>query len=123
MRLLSISMAWFRGAADTVALELDGKSAVIYGSNGSGKSSFVDAVEYTMTGRIGHLAHEYSGKRQERALVNTHIPAGRNSEVQIIFDDESKTSLIIDRNGACQRKDSATAAITSWSPKRTILRQ
>jgi energy-coupling factor transporter ATP-binding protein EcfA2 len=123
MRLQSISMAWFRGAADTIELELDCKSAVIYGSNGSGKSSFVDAVEYTMTGKIGHLAHEYSGKRQEKALVNTHTPTDRHSEIHIIFDDKSETTLSIDKNGACQRKDSTTAAISSWSPKRTILRQ
>lgn len=123
MRLQSISMTWFRGAADTVPLELDGKSAVIYGSNGSGKSSFVDAVEYTMTGRIGHLAHEYSGKRQEKALVNTHIPAGHNSEVRIVFSDKSQTILNIDKSGACQRTDSSTTAISNWSPKRTILRQ
>jgi hypothetical protein len=123
MRFRSIHMRWFRGAADAVGLELDGKSTVIYGSNGSGKSSFVDAVEYTMTGRIGHLAHEYSGKRQEKALVNTHTPAGQNSEVRIIFGDKSETTLNIDKNGACQRTDSASVAISSWSPKRTILRQ
>jgi energy-coupling factor transporter ATP-binding protein EcfA2 len=123
MRLQSISMAWFRGAADCVRLELDGKSAVIYGSNGSGKSSFVDAVEYAMTGRIGHLAHEYSGKRQERALINTHIPADIKSEVRINFADESETMLTIDKSGLCQRTDSATSAITNWSLKRTILRQ
>jgi energy-coupling factor transporter ATP-binding protein EcfA2 len=123
MRLQSISLAWFRGAADSVALELDGKSAVIYGSNGSGKSSFVDAVEYTMTGKIGHLSHEYSGKRQEKALVNTHIPVDLNSEVHIIFVDKSKTILNIDKSGACQKTDSSAGSISSWSPKRTILRQ
>jgi recombinational DNA repair ATPase RecF len=116
-------MAWFRGAADSVSLVLDAKSAVIYGSNGSGKSSFVDAVEYAMTGKIAHLAHEYSGKRQERAVINTHIPAGTNSEVRITFDDTSTMILTIDKSGVCKRIDSATAAISNWSLKRTILRQ
>ena len=116
-------MAWFRGAADTVSLVLDGKSAVIYGSNGSGKSSFVDAVEYAMTGRIGHLAHEYSGKRQEKALINTHTLAGVMSEVRIAYSDKSETILTIDRNGLSKRTDSATADIPNWSLKRTILRQ
>jgi chromosome segregation ATPase len=64
MRVRSIELSWFRGAAEPVALELDGKSMVVYGANGAGKSSFVDAVEYVLkNGRIEHLAHEYSGKR------------------------------------------------------------
>jgi energy-coupling factor transporter ATP-binding protein EcfA2 len=116
-------MAWFRGAADALSLVLDGKSAVIYGSNGSGKSSFADAVEYAMTGKIVHLAHEYSGKRQERALINTHTPAGLMSEVRITFNDKSETTLTIDRSGVCNRTDSASTAISNWSLKRTILRQ
>ncbi len=48
MRIKSIRLAWFRGAADPVSLEPDCKSMVIYGANGSGKSSFVDAVEYVL---------------------------------------------------------------------------
>jgi AAA15 family ATPase/GTPase len=47
---------------------------VVYGVNGSGKSSFVDAVEYVLKdGKVGHLAHEYSGKRRKRlSLTRTH---------------------------------------------------
>ena len=45
MRIKAIQLSWFRGAADPVSLEPDCKSMVVYGVNGSGKSSFVDAVE------------------------------------------------------------------------------
>ena len=49
------------------------KSVVAYGENGAGKSSFVDAVEFLMSGgKIRHLAHEYSGKHQEKGIINTH---------------------------------------------------
>ncbi|MDO8700505.1 MAG: AAA family ATPase, partial [Deltaproteobacteria bacterium] len=62
MRIKSIELEWFRGAADPVTIEPDCKSLVVYGANGSGKSSFVDAVEYVLNdGKIGHLSHEYSG--------------------------------------------------------------
>ena len=78
MRLERIDLSWFRGAADPVALEADCKSVVVYGQNGSGKSSFVDAIEYLLRdGRVGHLSHEYSGKRQEKGLPNTHTPKDR----------------------------------------------
>jgi chromosome segregation ATPase len=60
MRIKAIELSWFRGAADATLLDLDCKSTIVYGVNGSGKSSFVDAVEYvpndgqiTLSGRCG----------------------------------------------------------------------
>ena len=62
MRIKSIELAWFRGAAGPVSLEPNCNSMVVYGENGSGKSSFVDAVEYVLNGGgIEHLKTEYSG--------------------------------------------------------------
>lgn len=84
MRIEAIEISWFRGAADPVALDLKSKSVLVYGENGSGKSSFIDAVEYALRdGKIGHLSHEYSGKHQEKGIVNTHIPEGRKTELRI----------------------------------------
>ena len=77
MRIRSIELEWFRGAAEPVALEPNSKSMVVYGENGSGKSSFVDAVEYVLnSGSIEHLRHEYSGSHQVNAIPNTHKPEG-----------------------------------------------
>jgi recombinational DNA repair ATPase RecF len=45
MRLQSIRLRWFRGAAADATLDLGGRSVAIYGTNGAGKSSFVDGVE------------------------------------------------------------------------------
>ena len=71
MRINAIELTWFRGAADTVTLEPKGRSIVVYGENASGKSCFVDAIEHVLNeGRIEHLAHEYSGKRQEKGIIN-----------------------------------------------------
>src|ERR1039457_5679508 len=100
MRIESIALAWFRGAADSVALDAGSKSIVVYGENGSGKSSFVDAVEHVLNaGRIGHLAHEYSGKHQEKAIINTHCPEGKSAEFEVKFKDASKLRVGIQRNG------------------------
>lgn len=71
MRIKSLSLAWFRGAADPVTLDLNCKSMVVYGINGSGKSSFIDAVEYVLhNGRIEHLRHEYSSPNQANGITN-----------------------------------------------------
>ena len=96
MRIKSIQLAWFRGAADPVSLEPDCKSMVVYGANGSGKSSFVDAVEYVLNdGKIGHLAHEYSGSRQKKGIPNTHIPKNGKTELRIKFQDDSELKIEI----------------------------
>jgi len=90
VRIKTISLSWFRGAAHLVALAPECKSIVVYGVNGSGKSSFVDAVEYVLNdGRVGHLAHEYSGKHLQNALPNTHKPPDAKTELSIKVCDGS----------------------------------
>ena len=100
MRVKNIRLAWFRGGADTVPLELNGKSSVVYGPNGAGKSSFVDAVEFILNkGKISHLSHEYSGRNQVKAIPNTHTPAGKDTELWIQLIDESELNVKIAKNG------------------------
>ena len=73
---------------------------VVYGANGSGKSSFVDAVEYVLKdSKIGHINHEYSGTRQVKAIPNTHKPKELNTEVRITFQDGSELKTEIKQNG------------------------
>ncbi|MBE0516339.1 MAG: AAA family ATPase [Methanophagales archaeon] len=63
-----ITISGFRGI-NTSPLELDFQkdesiqSMMIYGKNGSGKSSIVDAWEWLYSGRIEHLAREGAGER------------------------------------------------------------
>lgn len=97
---------------------------VVYGVNGSGKSSFVDALEYALNdGKIGHLAHEYSGKRQEKAVPNTHMPAGRKPELSITFADDSELKIEIQADGTYSRSGGEAAGLGTWDYRRTILRQ
>lgn len=44
----------FRGVIQE-SLDLDGCSVVILGENGTGKSSFIDALEFYFTGKVSHL--------------------------------------------------------------------
>jgi hypothetical protein len=105
-----------------VSLDTACRSMVVYGPNGAGKSSFVDAVEYAIRdGKLAHLAHEYSGRNQERAVVNTHIPAGSSTELGITFQDDSELDIRIARNGTHSK--SGPVAIQAWEYRRTVLRQ
>ena len=122
MRIKAIGLSWFRGAATPVSLQLDCKSVVVYGMNGSGKSSFVDAVEFVLKdGKIGHLAHEYSGKRQENAIPNTHKPGGQVAELSITFEDASELKIALQQS--CSWTSSESAAMHAWDYRRTVLRQ
>ena len=103
MKIKTIELKWFRGAANSSAIDLCGKNAVIYGSNGSGKSSFIDAFEYLIqNGRIKHLSHEFSGRKQEKGIRNTHTPANTDSEIIINFDDEKTINVKIHEDGTSQ---------------------
>lgn len=124
MRIKSIQLSWFRGAADPVSLEPDCKSMVVYGVNGSGKSSFVDAVEYLLSdGKIGHLAHEYSGKRQEKAVPNRRKPDGRKTELTVKFKDDSELKTEITAQGNATSSGAEAVAMHTWDYRRTVLRQ
>lgn len=124
MRIESIKLLWFRGAADSVSLEARGKSVVVYGENGSGKSSFVDAIEYLLNnGKVGHLSHEYSGKHQQKAIINTHTPRGKKTELRINFKDGSELVVDIKRNGTFTTAGAEGMGMSGWDYRRTVLRQ
>jgi hypothetical protein len=122
MRIASIKLSWFRGAADSAALDCSLKSMAVYGENAAGKSSFVDAIEYSIAnGKIGHLSHEYSGSRQERGIINTHTPTGQNTTISIAFAKGGKSATTIQTSGASSSKGDVD--LTKWSYARTVLRQ
>ena len=71
-----ITISGFRGI-NMPPLELDfqsGRSMMIYGRNGSGKSSIVDAWEWLYSGRIEHLAKEGA---KERAFPHKEAKNGQ----------------------------------------------
>ena len=105
-------------------MEPDSKSMVVYGANASGKSSFVDAIEYVLhAGRIRHLAHEYSGKHLQRAVPNTHKPPDQTTGLSVEFQDGSDINTEIKDDGSSNSSGSMLAAITTWDYGRTVLRQ
>lgn len=124
MRIRRIALSWFRGAGASDSLELGSRSTVVYGANGSGKSSFVDAIEYALReGKIRHLAHEYSGRRQEKGIRNTHTPEGENASLAIHFGDGSEVNITTRQDGSRTRTGSGVDILDAWDYQRTILRQ
>ena len=54
IKIKKIAIHGFRGIPD-LELPLDGKSLLLRGENGTGKSSIVDAIEFFFTGKVAHL--------------------------------------------------------------------
>jgi energy-coupling factor transporter ATP-binding protein EcfA2 len=123
MRLKSIALKWFRGAGPDAEIAPNGQSIVIFGLNGAGKSSFVDAIEAILRkGKVGHLSHEYAGRNQEKALVNTERPAGTASEISVVLTDGSSATVEWQRAAPTFILKGSTDP-TSWDYRRTVLRQ
>jgi len=53
-KIKALTARSFRGIREAT-LELNGRSLVLLGENGTGKSSFVDALEYLYAGKVSHL--------------------------------------------------------------------
>lgn len=56
MKLKQIDIKGLRGVKESLSLELNGNSVVLYGDNGMGKSSISDAIEWFYTNKVAHLS-------------------------------------------------------------------
>lgn len=90
-KISSIDIRTFRGIPNKCQLDLSEKgmprSMVLYGGNGSGKSSIVDAIEFALQGRIGRSASIRNPQRP--SIFNLHQTDYVSPNVSICFDDGS----------------------------------
>ena len=78
----SIQIENFRGVLARRTLALDGRSAIIVGENGAGKSSIVDAFEYHLTGKIGRLSGTATINKK---LAIPHLQASGNPKITLTY--------------------------------------
>lgn len=83
MKLKQIDIKGLRGIKESLSLELNGKSVVLYGDNGMGKSSISDAIEWFYTNKVGHLAGTEIDLKD--ALRNASLEEDFISEVVLKF--------------------------------------
>lgn len=92
-----IKISGLRGVREPLTLDLNKKSILVYGDNGTGKTSVTDSFEWFFYDKIGHLSNEEIGRRKGRdALRNIFIPETEDGFIELIFDDsklDSKKSI------------------------------
>jgi len=76
-KISRLDVRGFRGILNQRSLIFDGKSVLLFGENGTGKSSFADALEWLFTGRLTTLdgrAQELSSQRHAAHIRSTAFP-------------------------------------------------
>ena len=126
-KIKSIKVNGLRGVRDTLALDLNKKSILVYGDNGTGKSSLTDSFEWFFYDRIGHLSNEEIGRRKGRdALRNIFIDDTQDGFIEMIFDEtdlDSKKSIDSSlRTSNSNTTDEFNDFIASSYSERLILR-
>ncbi|MGH7900573.1 MAG: AAA family ATPase [Thermodesulfobacteriota bacterium] len=89
-RILRLDLRGFRGVRKDIPLIFNGKSILLFGENGTGKSSFIDALEKLFTGQVSTLDGSSQGLSSERH--GPHIRNGDNPpRIAVTFDDSAST--------------------------------
>lgn len=86
-KIKSINITGIRGVKDKLPLNLDKNSILIYGENGTGKSSITDALEWFYKDRIEHLSGAEVGTKN--ALRNIFLSENEEGKVEILYANKN----------------------------------
>lgn len=87
-KIKNLEITGLRGVRETLNLNLNKKSILIYGDNGTGKSSLTDSFEWFYDNHIAHLSNEEIGGRGREALRNIFLAIEDDGYININFDDK-----------------------------------
>lgn len=90
-KVRSIVIGGIRGVRSQVSFDLGGKSLLLYGENGSGKSCVADALEWFLFNKIGHLASEEINPLE--ALRNIFLGNDDKGSVTVDFGKAEYSSV------------------------------
>lgn len=109
IKINNLIIKGIRGAKDSIELPLNGKSILLYGDNGTGKSSISDAIEWFYTNKIKHLSTPEIDTND--AIRNAKLVDTETSEVSITYTnsllDATKT-LSLKNNKLVQKGSNAS---------------
>jgi len=93
IKIKSVGLQGFRGARKTLNIKLDSaNSLLLYGDNGTGKSSITDGIEWFYSDRVEHLSKEEIGTKGIDALRNIFLEEEEDAFVELLFTDSKFNS-------------------------------
>ena len=126
-KIKSINISGIRGIKDPLNLNLNNKSILIFGENGSGKSSLTDAIEWYYSDGVEHLISKETGTTKgRRSLRNLFIPDNGDAFVNIQYSnnklDATKTIDSSLRTSISNTADDFKEYLLSTESENLILR-
>jgi len=97
LTILSVSIENFRGFRDRQTIELDASATVVSGSNGKGKTSFFDAVQWLLLGSLSRLA-SLASRRSGEYIINRFADVGALASVTATLRLDERI-VIVSRSG------------------------
>lgn len=124
IKIRNICIQHFRGISNDLSVDLtlrsEPESALIFGDNGSGKSSIVDAIEYVTQGTI---QGNQSGKGGDWIYNSISLTGDNSAEIQIQLSDGAEYNACMARNIEEYKVDSEHKIITCFRYAPFILRR
>lgn len=90
IKIRQVDISGLRGIKDTLSLSLGDKSVLLYGDNGTGKSSISDSVEWYYTDAVSHLSGEEIDLKE--ALRNAYALPENESSISIQYSQSAINS-------------------------------
>lgn len=91
-KIKNITIKGLRGVKKQIDLSLNGKSILLYGDNGTGKSSITDAFEWFYYDKVNHLSSEEIGRDGKEALRNIYLEETESAAIRIDFSSIALSS-------------------------------
>jgi len=83
-KIKNITITGIRGIRESIFLPLNEKSVLLYGDNGTGKSSISDAIEWFYNDRVSHLSGSEIDLKE--ALRNSDLKDTDTSSIEITYN-------------------------------------
>lgn len=96
LRVQSISIEGFRGINKKISMNFDKKSAILFGPNGVGKTSILQALEWCLFGGLISAIVGPPEFKKEDAIVNSFHPQKR-ATVEAVLEDEENRKIRVTR--------------------------
>jgi ribosomal protein L23 len=111
----------FRGIGSELNLPLNGKSLVLYGDSGTGKSSVAEAIEHAFTGKVEAL--ESSGQQVSFTRHGTHATMRREDTLAQVTVTDGRSDYLLAEGSSTGKSEDVEAFLCAARQGTFILRR